>query len=132
MKFLLLLSLLVVGCAAGKKKKSRPLAAIAKEVSELKSGQQGLSNKLEEEFGNAKDLIGNEISELKDLLSKGLLKLEERIDSIQGKCCKQDECEKEEEEQGVWNLAMNINPADGHIFGYLVGKQNLNVFEYRC
>ena len=29
---------------------------------------------------------------------------------------------KEKEVRGTWHLGMNINPDDGHIFGYTEGK----------
>lgn len=53
--------------------------------------------------------IRAELSELKN----GQQQLGEKIQSVQ------DDCEKDG--TSTWRLGMNINPADGHIFGYTVG-----------
>ena len=136
MKFLVFLSLLVFGYAQ-KGGTRQQLTAILKELSELKSGQQHLGDKLEEQLGSLKEMfageldgqlhyaqerIRDEIGFLKDEMNSGLEKLANKIESAQGKC----------EEQGVWNLGMNINPADGHIFGYTVGKQHFTISMFDC
>ena len=53
--------------------------------------------------------IKDELSELKE--GQGVLG--EKIQSL----------EKKLEKAETWRLGMNINPADGHIFGYTVGKK---------
>ena len=61
-------------------------------------------------------VLGEKIQSLDE--GQGVLKvgqgvLGEKIQSL----------EKKLEKAETWRLGMNINPADGHIFGYTVGKK---------
>lgn len=58
-------------------------------------------------------VVTEELNELK----LGLQQLGEKIQSLEDKL--------DTKPEGVWRLGMNINPSDGHIFGYTVGKDEI-------
>ena len=65
---------------------------------------------------NTKQQLKTIIEELGEF-KKGQEELEEKLQSIEDGL----------ESRGTWLLGMNINPADGHIFGYTVGKKHRSV-----
>ena len=75
---------------------------LSEKVQLMSDGQQQLTQKLQQ------------ISDGQQKLIDGQKLLQEKMESIEdrlGESCK-----------GTWHLGMNINPADGHIFGYTVGR----------
>ncbi|XP_063693524.1 uncharacterized protein LOC134825291 [Bolinopsis microptera] len=111
MRFLIFVTFLVGVLYAAKSKKSKGgtkqlLQAIKDELSELKEGQEVLGEKIQS-LDEGQGVLGEKIQSLDD--GQGVLG--EKIQSL----------EKKLEKAGTWRLGMNINPADGHIFGYTVG-----------
>ena len=112
MKFsLLVLALLGCGALAGKGGgKNKQMKVLQTELSAVKDGLKTIGQ--EEERRHAELL--EKIEALQGELGKigaGQSKLGELVTSKCGK----------NKNSGTWNLGMNINPADGHIFGYTNG-----------
>ena len=63
---------------------------------------------------------GNQKKLLKDISNK-LIQLDEKLSDVQQKI-ESIEDRLGDSCTGTWHLGMNINPADGHIFGYTVGR----------
>ncbi|XP_063689988.1 uncharacterized protein LOC134822717 [Bolinopsis microptera] len=125
MKFLIFVTFLVGVLYAAKSKKSKDgtkqlLQAIKNELSELKKGQGVLGEKIQS-LDEGQEVLGEKIQSLDD--GQGVLG--EKIQSLddgQGVLGEKiQSLEKKLEKAGTWRLGMNINPADGHIFGYTVG-----------
>ena len=75
---------------------------LSEKVQQISDGQQQFTQKVQQ------------ISDGQQKLIDGQENLQQKIESIEdrlGESCK-----------GKWHLGMNINPADGHIFGYTVGR----------
>ena len=134
MKFLIFVTVLVGVLYAAKSKKSKGgtkqlLQAIKDELSELKEGQGVLGEEIQS-LDEGQGVLGEKIQLLDE--GQGVLKvgqgvLGEKIQSLdegQGVLGEKiQSLEKKLEKAGTWRLGMNINPADGHIFGYTVGKK---------
>ena len=89
------------------------------ELDDLKNGQEQqlgeldqLKNGQEQQLGELDQLKNGQEQQLGEL-KDGLEQLGKRMESIEEKLKK----------KVLWHLGMNINPADGHIFGYAVGKE---------
>ena len=109
------LSFLLCGVAGakGRTRRSRLLKALSHKLIELdeqfRDGKQELSEKAQQLSNGQKQLLDGQ----KQLLD-GQKQLGDEI---------QKEIESAENQTtDSWHLGMNINPADGHIFGYTVGK----------
>jgi len=148
MKFLIFVTVLVGVLYAAKSKKPKGgtkqlLQAIKDELSELKEGQGVLGEKIQS-LEEGQGVIGEKIQSLDEgqgvlgekiqSLDEGQGVLGEKIQSLdegqgvlkvgQGVLGEKiQSLEKKLEKAETWRLGMNINPADGHIFGYTVGKK---------
>ena len=75
---------------------------------------KGADTKIElEEIKSDLDELKKQLIELGEDLQNGQTQLEETLKSVENKL---------DEKTCIWRLGMNINPSDGHIFGYIVGK----------
>lgn len=115
MRIFIVLSCLLCGVAGakGRTRRIRLLKALSNKLIELdeqfRDGKQELSEKAQQLTDGQKQLLEGQ---------KQLLAGQKQLgDEIQKKIES-----AENQTTGSWHLGMNINPADGHIFGYTVGK----------
>ena len=93
------------------------LQAINKNLTNLDGVVEKIEEDMEDKFEKVQEHFEGELVELEnklEALKETQVKLEKRIGEL--------EADKDNENGGTWRLGMNINPSDGHIFGYTVGK----------
>ena len=93
------------------------LQAINKNLTNLDGVVEKIEEDMEDKFEKVQEHFEGELVELEkklEALKETQVKLEKKIGEL--------EADKDNENGGTWRLGMNINPSDGHIFGYTVGK----------
>ena len=81
-------------------------------VEKIQEEMEDKSEKVQEDFEAEIDGLEDKLEAIEETQAK----LEERLETLEA---------KKDNENGprTWHLGMNINPADGHIFGYTKGKK---------
>ena len=99
------------------------LQAINKNLTNLDGVVEELQEDMEDKFEKVQEQFQEELDELEDkieAIEETQVKLEQIIEELEAK--------NDNENGGTWHLGMNINPDDGHIFGYTVGKFRCKLF----
>ena len=117
-RIFIVLSFLLCGVAGakGRTRRSRLLKALSHKLIELdeqfRDGKQELREKVQQLSNGQKQLLDGQKQLLdgQKQLGDGRQEIQKKIESA------------ENQTTDSWHLGMNINPADGHIFGYTVGK----------
>ena len=112
MKNFIILSFLALSCVEAKCSR-RQLKDITDKLDELEKLVSDGQQKLDDKQLQLSEKV-QQISDGQQKLIDGQDSIKQKIESIEdrlGESCK-----------GNWHLGMNINPADGHIFGYTVGR----------
>jgi len=79
------------------------------ELDKIQEEAEKRLEKLQEDLGVKIEILEGRVKQVEETQSE----LVKRIEALEGK--------KDDKKGGIWHLGMNINPSDGHIFGYTVG-----------